>query len=41
MPSAVIDLSRDENHKRKNEMDCLSFEGFRAQLDCKLTTVTK
>ena len=41
MPSAVIDLSRDENHKRKNEMDSLSFEGFRAQLDCKLTTVTK
>ena len=30
-------VSRDENPQRVNEMDSPSFEGFHAQLDCKLT----
>ena len=30
-------MSRDENPQRVNEMDSPSFEGFHAQLDCKLT----
>ena len=30
-------VSRDKNPQRENEMDSPSYEGFRAQLDCKLT----
>ena len=30
-------VRRDENLQRENEMDSPSFEGFHAQLDCKLT----
>ena len=41
MPSAVIlrhcNARRDENLQRENEMDSPGFEGFHAQLDCKLT----
>ena len=34
-------MSRDENPQRENEMDSPSFEGFHAQLDCKLTNGNK
>ena len=34
-------VSRDENPQRENEMDSPSFEGFHAQLDCKLTNGNK
>ena len=30
-------VSRDKNPQRENEIDSPSYEGFRAQLDCKLT----
>ena len=30
-------MSGDESPQRENEMDSPSFEGFHAQLDCKLT----
>ena len=30
-------MSREENPQRENELDSPSFEGFRTQLDCKLT----
>ena len=34
-------VSKDENPERGNEMDIPSFEGFHAQLDCKMTTGNK
>ena len=34
-------VSRDENPQRENEMGSPSFEGFHAQLDCKLTNGNK
>ena len=34
-------MSRDENPQRENEMDSPSFQGFHAQLDCKLTDGNK
>ena len=34
-------MNRDENPQRENEMDSPSFEGFHAQLDCKLTNGNK
>ena len=34
-------MSRDENPQRENEMDSPRFEGFHAQLDCKLTNGNK
>ena len=37
MSAAVIDVSRDENPQRVNEMDSPSFEGFDAHLSYKLT----
>ena len=34
-------VRRDENPQRGKEMDRPSFEGFHAQLDCKLTKANK
>ena len=34
-------VSKDENPERGNEMDSPSFEGFHAQLDCKMTKGNK
>ena len=43
MPSNLryYDVSRDENPHRENVIDSPSFEGFFAQLDCRLTFGSK